>query len=155
MLEEPTLPVVSREPASLLKVFSGKAIGVTAARPEAIETMNVAEPLRAVARAIGAYATQIVAAADVEDDASIKAARAALRPLDDHRANAPRRAKGDAPVVTPAAPIPPVPARCLPRRRIPRGGRRGAVSRASASLEHGSGQRAVRRHQAHGQAPAA
>jgi len=84
----------------------GKAIGVTAARPEAAQSAKVAEPLRGLARAISAYATQLVAAADVEDDASLHVARAALRPLDDHRAGAPRRAKGEAPAVTPTSPLP-------------------------------------------------
>jgi len=85
----------------------GKAIGVTAARPEAAPNANVAEPLRVLARAISAYATQLVAAADVEDQASLQVARAALRPLDDHRAGAPRRAKGEAPAATPTSPLPP------------------------------------------------
>jgi hypothetical protein len=78
--------------------------------------VNLAEPLRALSRAIGRYG--LVVAGTVDDDpASVVTARKALRPIDDHRAGKARRSGGggatgdggeEPPPATPTTPIPEV-----------------------------------------------
>lgn len=70
----------------------GQALGVTKAQPE-VATPSLAVPLREVGAAIALHALQLVAVC-LDEEASIEsraAARDALRPLDEYRANAARR----------------------------------------------------------------
>jgi len=83
---------------------------VTAARKAEVTALG--EPLREVSRAVVGYTLQVVAAAQESDDeASANALLRALRPIDEHRADASRRAraKGLAATDAPDAPRPDTP----------------------------------------------
>jgi hypothetical protein len=92
----------------------GKAIVQKAAKGDGPE--NLAEPLRALGKAIVQYALKVAGLAGDGDDA-LRMARAALRPIDEHRAAIAKRAtsgdKGDKteppPPATPDTPVPEVP----------------------------------------------
>jgi hypothetical protein len=93
----------------------GEVLGITKAHTVPEDVAALLEPLRAVVRAIGDYAIQIVASVDREDAASIKVAKNALLPMDRYREGAARRAaKGGKPVddlppdATPDTPVPEV-----------------------------------------------
>ncbi len=88
----------------------GKMLGITAGAMPRTIAPSVAEPLRALSRAVQQYATQIAASVDLDDPNTVARARAALTPIDRVRANAARSSKGDAtvPTATPADPVPPV-----------------------------------------------
>ena len=95
-------------------VAYGSALGVTKKSAE-VATVPLADPLRSVGRAIAAYATQVVAAFDDSEGDARAALRAALVPLDAHRASVARRREGTAKAEEPAeeddeAPLPPAPA---------------------------------------------
>lgn len=89
----------------------GVALGVTKAAVEAPE-VNLADPLRALARAIGRYGVAVAGTVDDDKPATIAAARKALRPIDDFReAQARRTSEGGqaapaTPAVTPTTPVP-------------------------------------------------
>jgi len=70
----------------------GDALGITRASEPAVETESLLEPLRALQRAIGAYALQVLAFASLDPD-HVAPARRALEPIDEFRAAA-RRAGG-------------------------------------------------------------
>jgi hypothetical protein len=94
----------------------GVALGVTAPAPELL-TVNLAEPLQALARSIGRYSLAVVTMAG-DDAASIAVVRRALRPIDDLREGQARRGRSSGPAVeaepepeasvTPTTPIPEV-----------------------------------------------
>jgi len=89
----------------------GAALGVTRAT-EAPVDVSLAAPLRTVQRAIVNYAVKLVAMADEEDESTMTMVRAALAPIDAHRAAMARRtspAEPPAPV-DPNSPVPDVPA---------------------------------------------
>jgi hypothetical protein len=97
----------------------GQALGITKA-PKSEAPESLAEPLRALAKAIAQYALKLAGLAGDSDDA-LRMARAALRPIDEHRATTAKRAasgdKGDKaepsgeapPPATPSTPVPEVP----------------------------------------------
>jgi hypothetical protein len=91
----------------------GIAIGVTKA-PEEAPPVNLADPLRALSRAVARYGLVIAAMVD-EDAASVATARRALKPIDDHRDGQARRSaagtRGEEtpPPATPTTPVPEVP----------------------------------------------
>ena len=58
---------------------------------EQVETVNLADHVRAMGRAIAEYATRVCATVDEDDVDSISSARLALRPLDSYREAASRR----------------------------------------------------------------
>jgi hypothetical protein len=68
----------------------GEAIGVTRPAAEA-KRANLVDPLRALGRAITQYALQVIAMVDDEKPESIALVKRALRPIDDHRADAAHR----------------------------------------------------------------
>ncbi|UQA62468.1 hypothetical protein [Polyangium aurulentum] len=63
---------------------------------EQAETVNLADHVRAMGRAIVEYATKVCASADEDDADTVTAARAALRPLDAYRESAARRSSTSA-----------------------------------------------------------
>ncbi len=71
----------------------GEAVGTTQPRPPAAPKADVATPLAALAQSTQDLALQLVALANDRsaDDAARAAARAALRPIDDHREGNARR----------------------------------------------------------------
>src|SRR5262249_29973943 len=89
----------------------GIALGVTKPSQEAPE-VNLADPLRAVARSIARYGVAVAGMVD-DDPATLAIVRKALRPIDDFReAQARRSADGTdapAPAPAPATPTTPVP----------------------------------------------
>ncbi len=86
----------------------GKALGVTEA-VATYEEASLAGPLRAVQDAVVGYALRLIATAEEDDPSSVAMVRAALAPLDAHRAAQGRRAvEADNPV-DPHAPVPDVP----------------------------------------------
>jgi hypothetical protein len=88
----------------------GLALGVTKAAEEA-PAVNLAEPLRALARAIGRYGVAVAGMVD-DDPATLAVVRKALRPLDDFRdAQARRNSNASTPADAspPATPTTPVP----------------------------------------------
>lgn len=95
----------------------GEVLSITKAQAVPEDVVALLAPLRAVVRAIGDYAVQVVATVDREDPATIKAARNALLPLDRYREGAARRAArggktAEEPAtdaVTPETPVPEVP----------------------------------------------
>ncbi len=98
----------------------GAALGVTKPAPELL-TVNLAEPLQALARSIGKYTLTVVTMAG-DDAASITVVRRALRPIDDLRESQARRGRSSGTAVeaepeaepepelsvTPTTPIPEV-----------------------------------------------
>jgi hypothetical protein len=95
----------------------GHALGITkAAKGESPESLT--EPLRALGKSIAQYALKVAGLAGDGDDA-LRMARAALRPIDEHRAALAKRASsGDKsdkpspeapPPATPSTPVPEVP----------------------------------------------
>ena len=93
-------------------------MGVTAAEELPPET-NLVEPLRAVGRSVVDYALQLLAWASAEPK-TLAAVRKALKPIDDQRAAAARRAgsggsaepaeeEAPAGAATPETPVPDVP----------------------------------------------
>ena len=94
----------------------GKALGVT--QPEELPLdVRLAEPLRDVGQAIVDYSLQLLALASAEPSMAATVKKA-LKPIDDHRAAAPKRgsaaedAPNDAPAspdVSPKTPVPEVP----------------------------------------------
>lgn len=104
-------------PEFLLEVQSahaayGIALGVTKPAQEVPE-VNLAEPLRSLARAIGRYGLAIAAMAN-DDPATVAVVRKALRPIDAFREGQARRTRaGAAPVEAapeaPASPTTPIP----------------------------------------------
>jgi hypothetical protein len=103
------------------QVAYGEALGITKAHEAPAETETLLEPLRELVSAIGDYLLQVVASVDREEAATIRAARAALVPLDRFREGAARRAGSkdgkeeasepgeDLPEVDPETPVPDVP----------------------------------------------
>lgn len=90
----------------------GIALGVTKPAQEPLE-VNLAEPLRALSRSIGRYGLAVAAMVD-DNEASVAAARKALRPIDSLREGQARRARagsseGEAAPEAPASPTTPVP----------------------------------------------
>lgn len=109
-------------PAFLIEIRAahvayGEVLGITKAHSVPEDVAALLEPLRAVIRAIGDYAIQVVATVDREDAASIKVVRSALLPLDRYREGAARRAakggkaaEGAEPEeASPETPVPEVP----------------------------------------------
>jgi hypothetical protein len=88
----------------------GKALGMTGGVTVADE-VNLAAPLRKLQQAIVSYGIKLIASANDEDPDSIAVVRAALAPIDAHRAAMSRRtAPGEAPVpVDPNVPVPELP----------------------------------------------
>ena len=89
----------------------GVALGVTKPSPEVPE-VNLADPLRALARSIARYGVAVAGMID-DDPATLAAVRKALRPIDDLRdAQARRNGGGDdapaPPTATPTTPVPEV-----------------------------------------------
>ena len=97
----------------------GHVLGITkASKSEAPE--NLAEPLRALGKAIAHYALKLAGLAGDSGDA-LRMARAALRPIDEHRAALARRASSggksdtpeplteELPPATPSTPVPEIP----------------------------------------------
>lgn len=93
----------------------GEVLGITRTATPAQDPTPLVAPLRAVTRAIPAYAIQIIATIDGDRPETLATARAALLPLDSHRAAAARRAQGakeppaTPPAATPTTPIPNLP----------------------------------------------
>lgn len=71
----------------------GEVLGITKAAGETSD-VRVLEPLRAVRRAIADYALKVAAMADLEDAASVKLVKAALKPIDDQRVETASRKRG-------------------------------------------------------------
>jgi hypothetical protein len=90
----------------------GIAIGVTQAAHEPLE-VNLAEPLRALSRSIGRYGLAVAAMVD-DNEASVVAARKALRPIDDFREGQARRARAGGAVADPAPEAPASPTTPIP-----------------------------------------
>jgi len=90
----------------------GEAIGVTKPSGEG-KRVNLVDPLRTLGRAITQYALQVIAMVDDERPESVEVVRRALRPIDDHRADAAHRAaradKEDLPPPTTETTVPDVP----------------------------------------------
>jgi hypothetical protein len=89
----------------------GAALGITKKAADKAHVL-VADALRTLSRAMTAYATQVVAAAEDSEGSARSAWRAALTPFDAHRAGLNRRKESPdaAPAEDPAAPLPPAPA---------------------------------------------
>jgi hypothetical protein len=97
----------------------GRVLGITKAA-KGNEPSNLIDPLRAVGKAIVQYALKLAGMAG-DSEKSLQMVRAALRPIDDHRAaSSARRGAGTgqeegeaapeaAPPATPATPVPEVP----------------------------------------------
>jgi hypothetical protein len=68
----------------------GEAIGVTKPAAE-VKRANLVDPLRALGRAITQYALQVVSLIEDEKPESVEMVKRALRPIDDHRADAAHR----------------------------------------------------------------
>ena len=90
----------------------GIALGVTKS-PEGAEEVNLADPLRALARSIARYGVAVAGMID-DDPATLAIVRKALRPIDDFREGQARRSSGGggdtpAPAPAPATPTTPVP----------------------------------------------
>jgi hypothetical protein len=89
----------------------GEAIGVAKPGGEAA-TVNLVDPLRNVGRAVTEYALELIPLAH-GSAALAEIVRSALRPIDDHRSDAARRAaksgKPEAPAATATTPLPEVP----------------------------------------------
>lgn len=96
----------------------GVALNITKAQGGS-NAAGLIDPLRNLARAIGSYALKLAAIAN-DSEASLRMVRDALRPIDEHRAQAARRTSGTgdepqteapagSPAVTPATPVPDVP----------------------------------------------
>lgn len=91
----------------------GKALAITQAEPPAADA-NLLEPLREVGRRVVGHALQLLAWASSDSEAD-EAVRRALKPIDDHRAAAPRRhatpeEPAPEPEATPTTVVPDVPA---------------------------------------------
>jgi len=67
----------------------GEALGKT--KPLASSSVDLHAALRDLAEAITGYALQVLAMADTDEPTSVAAVQAALRPIDEHRADAARR----------------------------------------------------------------
>jgi hypothetical protein len=74
----------------------GRILGTTAPRLPAETAPTMAEPLRRVTQAISRYALQVAATVDETRPETVRAARAALSPLDEHRARSAASAAGPA-----------------------------------------------------------
>lgn len=88
----------------------GVALGVTKAAGEAPE-VNLADPLRALSRAIARYGLTVAGMAD-DEAATLAVVRKALRPIDDYREGQARRTSSggqETPSNPPATPTTPVP----------------------------------------------
>ena len=91
----------------------GLALGITKPRVEVPE-VNLAEPLRELARAIGRYGLIVAGLVD-DHPASLELVKKALRPIDEYRESQARRSRAGAagspekpPVATPTTPLPEV-----------------------------------------------
>jgi hypothetical protein len=92
----------------------GLALGITKPRGET-PTVNLNEPLRVLARAIGRYGLVVAGLVDDHPE-SLALVKKALRPIDEYREAQARRSRAGAsaaeekpPVVTPSSPVPEVP----------------------------------------------
>lgn len=88
----------------------GETLGVTRAGELPVD-VSLAAPLRTLQKAIVNYAVKVVALADEDDESSIAMVRAALAPIDAHRAAMARRSSPSEPTtpVDPTTPVPDVP----------------------------------------------
>jgi hypothetical protein len=91
----------------------GRVLGTTAARLPAETAPTMVEPLRRVTQAISRYALQVAATVDETRPETVRAARTALSPLDEHRARSAASGSGQAAGtdgdVQPGAPTPVTP----------------------------------------------
>lgn len=71
----------------------GAALGMKGPTAEAV-VVNLVDPLRAVAQSIARYGRAVIGELDEDDAESVARARAALRPIDEHRAGVARRGAG-------------------------------------------------------------
>lgn len=86
----------------------GQAIGTTRSMGASAE-VSMAEPVRKLQEAIARYSIKAMAMLESDDEASILAVRAALAPIDAHRAGMARRSGDSAePTVDPTQPVPDV-----------------------------------------------
>lgn len=77
----------------------GEAIGITAPAEFDTSLPNLLEHMRTVAQRLQAYVIQVIAMANPEKPATVKAARVALKPIDDLRASQRRAAQQATPAL--------------------------------------------------------